>query len=250
MQFKDKILQPTPLHGIIVTMSLPSAIEALSECGLDWLWIDMEHAPLSLMDVQQMLQAKSKACAALVRIPKNTDEWIQRVLDLGVEGIIVPHVNNQAEAERAIASSLYPPDGTRSVGSARANRYGMDPSYKKEANSKRLVFMQIEHREAVKNIEAIVQVPGLDGIIVGPYDLSGSFDKLGQIEDPEVLEAIEQVVTTCKRFKKPIGIFAKYILDAKRYLEQGFQLVATGIDMNYLWGSVKETVDQLKNSPR
>jgi 2-keto-3-deoxy-L-rhamnonate aldolase RhmA len=246
MQFKDRILNNETLHGMIVTMNLPSVTEVLSGCGLDWLWIDMEHAPLSLMDVQLMAQAKSQTCAALVRIPANTDQWIKQVLDLGVEGIIIPHVNTKEEVERAASASYYPPEGTRSSGMARAGLYGIDANYKGQANAKRLLFIQIEHKDGVKNVEEIAQVPGLDGIIIGPYDLSGSYGKLGLIHDPEVLEAIETVLNTCKRFQKPVGIFAKHIQDAKKYLSQGFQLIATGVDVHYLWSATKETIDQMK----
>lgn len=247
MHFKDRMAQQQQLHGMIVTMSLPSVAEMLSATGFDWLWIDMEHAPLSLIDVQQMAQAKRKECAALVRIPTNTNEWITRVLDLGVEGIIIPHVNTREETERAVQASYYPPEGNRSVGMTRASCYGIDADYKDRANGERLLFVQIEHWEGVKNVEEIVQVAGLDGILIGPYDLSASFGKLGQIQDPEVLEAIETVLDVCKRFQKPVGIFAKQPSDAQRYLEQGFQLVATGIDIHYLWSGAKESLDLVRS---
>ena len=248
MQFKERIKNHEVLHGIIVTMGLTSATEALSSCGFDWLWIDMEHAPLSLMDVQQMLQAKNHTCAALVRIPANTDEWIKQVSDLGADGIIVPHVNTKMQALQAVRASLYPPEGTRSVGLTRASLYGMNRDYTKSANAKKSLFVQIEHQEGVGNIEEIVQVPGLDGIIIGPYDLSGSYGKLGEIQDVEIVEAMQHVLNTCKRFAKPIGIFAKQADDAKRYVHQGFQLIATGIDMHYLWNAAKETLENVKNT--
>jgi 2-dehydro-3-deoxyglucarate aldolase/4-hydroxy-2-oxoheptanedioate aldolase len=130
---------------------------------------------------------------------------------------------------------------------ARASQYGMDATYKFKANGNRLLFVQIEHKEGVQNIEEIVQVTGLDGIIIGPYDLSGSYGKLGQIHDPEILEAIEKVLYTCRQHDKPAGIFAKNGEDAKRYLDQGFQIVATGIDVHYLWTAAKSTLDRLKS---
>ena len=123
----------------------------------------------------------------------------------------------------------------------------MDVDYKKKANSERLLFVQIEHKEGVENIEEILQVPGLDGIIIGPYDLSGSYGKLGLIQDPEILEAIKKILDACKHFQKTVGIFAKHANDAKRYLRQGFQLIATGVDIHYLWSAAKETIDQVKN---
>ncbi len=242
MRFKDKLERGEVLPGVIMTMNQPSVSEALSECGFDWLWVDMEHAPLSLRDVQEIAQAKNRQCAALVRVPSNTEEWIKRVLDLGVEGIILPHVNTAEEVKRAVAVSYYPPEGCRSVGLARAGLYGINSNYRQDANDSRLLFVQIEHKDGVENIEEIVQVPGLDGVIIGPYDLSGSYQKLGQVQDPEILEAIEKVLKTCKAHRKPVGIFAMHAEDAKRYLEQGFQLIAIGIDMHYLWSAAKEAL--------
>lgn len=246
MEFKTRLAQGTALHGVIVTMSLPSVGEMLSECGFDWLWIDMEHAPLSLSEVQAIAQVKKRECSALVRIPINTEEWIKRVLDLGVEGIIIPHVNTVEEAKRAVDASYYPPQGHRSVGMSRASCYGMNANYKQEANQNRGVFVQIEHKDGVKNIGEIVRVPGIDGIIVGPYDLSGSYGKLGQIQDVEVVDAIETVLQACKQHRMPIGIFAKDAETAQQYLARGFQLVATGVDVHYLWTAAKKSVDSLK----
>lgn len=247
-EFKTRLAQSAPLYGVIVTMSLPSVGEMLAECGFDWLWIDMEHAPLSLREVKAIAQATSRSCSSLVRIPINSEEWIKRVLDLGVDGIIVPHVNTVQEAQRVVDASYFPPKGHRSVGVTRASKYGMDSNYKHEANEKRAVFVQIEHKDGVKNAEAIVSLPGIDGIIIGPSDLSGSYGKLGQIHDPEVVAAIERVLEICKQYKKPIGIFAKDADTAKQYLARGFQLVATGIDVFYLCTAAKATVDSLRSA--
>lgn len=112
--------------------------------------------------------------------------------------------------ERAVEASYYPPEGTRSLGIARASLYGMDAEYKKEANTKKLLCIQIEHEIGVKNIEEIVQVSGLDGVIIGPYDLSGSYGKLGAIQDPQAVEAIDKMLHACKHCHKAVGIFAKH----------------------------------------
>jgi len=245
MEFRKKIENGETLHGTIVTLGLPSITEMLSECGFDWLWIDMEHAPFSLREVQGMIQAKKRTCAAVVRIPCKSEEWIKRTLDLGVDGLIIPHVNTAKEVEFIVEASCYPPQGTRSAGMARASLYGIDTKYALEANSKHLLFVQIEHYEGVANIEEIVRVEGLDGVIIGPYDLSGSFGKLGQIDDPEVAASIAKVLSVCQRVGKPIGIFAKDSTDAKRRLTQGFQLIAMGVDAHYLWSSAREALDQL-----
>lgn len=248
MTFKDRLKAGKPLIGTLISLGSTAVTEAVSRCGFDWLWIDMEHGPLSIEQVQHILQAKRGDCAALVRIPVNDETWIKRVLDLGADGIIVPQVKTAEEAQRAVSSSKYPPTGTRSVGMSRASGYGMDfAQYIREANDKLSVFLQIEHTEGVKNIDAILQIKGIDAIIIGPYDMSGSFGKLGQIQDPQVHEAIETVRKTCKAKGIPIGIFCLQPDLARTYLDQGYDLVNLGCDIHFLWSSAKSALDSIKS---
>jgi 2-keto-3-deoxy-L-rhamnonate aldolase RhmA len=238
--FKERLRQGKPLIGTLVSLGLPAVSEMLSRVGFDWLWIDMEHGPLSLELTQQLLQAKDDQCAAFVRIPVNDEVWIKHILDLGADGIIVPQVRTAAEAQKAVAASKYPPAGTRSAGIARAHNYGMDfATYVQEANEKLVVILQIEHVDGVKNVDAILQVKGVDAIIIGPYDLSGSFGKLGQINDPVVQEAIETVHKACLKANMPIGIFALLPEQGRVYLDKGYQLLALGVDAHYLWSAAK-----------
>jgi len=245
-RFKERLRQGKPLVGTLITLGLPAIAEMISRCGFDWLWIDMEHGTLSLEQAQQLLQAKKEHCAAFVRIPANDDVWIKRILDLGADGIIVPQVKTAEEAERAVAASKYPPSGTRSVGIARAHGFGMDfATYVQEANERIVVIVQIEHVEGVRNIEAILQTAGVDAVIIGPYDLSGSFGKLGQINDSEVQEAIATVHKACKQHEMPIGIFALQPEQGGGYLKQGYQLLALGIDAHYLWTAAKTGLESV-----
>ena len=245
MSLKALLSNGKSLHGIVVTIKDPGVSQTLSEC-CDWLWIDMEHAPFSLSDVEALANAVRARCKTIVRVPTGSEEWIKRVLDLGVDGLIVPHVSTVEQARQLVLWSFYPPQGQRSIGCVRASSFGMNPHYKQTANDNRVLFVQVEDRRGVQNIDEIAQVPGVDGIIVGPYDLSGSFGKLGQVEDAEVVEAIGRVLAACQRHRKPIGIYAKDANKAREYLEQGFQLVATGIDIQYLWMSAKASVGLLK----
>ena len=245
--FKERLIQGKPLIGTLLTLGLPAVAESLSRCGFDWLWIDMEHAPLSLELTQQLLQAKSKECAAFVRIPVNDDVWIKHILDLGADGIIVPQVKTADEALKAVAASKYPPQGVRSVGIARAHGFGMDfAEYVQEANQKLMVILQIEHEQGVQNIESILQVSGVDAIIIGPYDLSGSFGKLGQINDPVVQDAIEVVHRACQRHKMPVGIFSLLPEQGRTYIRKGYQLLALGIDVHYMWSAARAAIESLE----
>lgn len=244
--FNELTLKNGPLVGTIVSLTAPAAVEAISRCGFDWVWIDMEHAPLSLEHVQNMLTAKHPGCAGFVRVPVNDETWIKRVLDLGADGVIIPQVKTKEEAQRAVSASKYPPVGTRSVGLARAQAYGMNfASYIKEANENVNVLLQIEHKDAVKNIESILEVQGIDAIIIGPYDLSGSFGKLGEVQDKKVIDAIDTVHKACQRVGVPIGIFQMSAEAGKTYLEKGFQLVAVGSDIYYMWTAAKTSLDEV-----
>jgi 2-keto-3-deoxy-L-rhamnonate aldolase RhmA len=201
---------------------------------------------MTLEQVQGHLQAKRKDCAGFVRVPLNDEVWIKRVLDLGADGIIVPQVKTREEALRAVAAAKYPPAGTRSAGLARAHLYGIDfANYIENANDTTFVFLQVEHTEGVRNIDEIISVPGVDGIIIGPYDMSGSVGKLGDIQNPQLQGAIETVRTVCHQQGMPIGIFALLPEQAKTYLAKGFQLVAVGIDIHYLWTSAKSSLESI-----
>jgi 2-keto-3-deoxy-L-rhamnonate aldolase RhmA len=245
--FKKKLELRKPLIGTLVTMGAPEVAEMLSRVGFDWLWIDMEHAALSLEQVRSSLQACSESCSALVRIPANDEVWIKRVLDLGPDGIIVPQVKSKEEAIKAIKAAKYPPQGTRSVGIARAHAYGMEfASYVERCNEDVVVVIQIEHADAVKDVEDILSVEGVDAVIIGPYDLSGSFGKLGQLQDKQVQDAIETVHRTCEKLGIPCGAFALQSEAGQSYLAKGFELIAVGIDVHFLWNAAQRSVTALK----
>lgn len=247
MTFKERLKQGKPQIGTLISIATSSVTEAVSQCGFDWLWIDMEHGPLSIEQVQHILQARKGDCATLVRIPVNDETWIKRVLDLGADGIIVPQVKTPEEAARAVAASKYPPTGIRSVGMSRASSYGMDfDVYIRDANEKTAVFVQIEHRDGVENIDAILAVPGIDAIIIGPYDMSGSFGKLGQIQDLEVQNAIDTVRKACLAKSVPIGIFCLQPDLARFYLQQGYNLINLGCDIHFLWSAAKTALESIK----
>jgi 2-keto-3-deoxy-L-rhamnonate aldolase RhmA len=160
----------------------------------------------------------------------------------------VPQVKSAHEAEKAVTAANYPPRGTRSVGLARAHAYGMDfANYVQRANDSVAILLQIEHIESVNNLEAILKVEGVDGIIIGPYDLSGSLDKLGKVQDKDVIEAIDHIRQLCQKANLPCGIFTLQTEAAQAYLKQGFRLVALGIDTYYLWYSARASLNTVKS---
>ena len=194
----NKIQSNTPLIGTIVTLNNPQITEMLSSAGFDWLMIDMEHSTLTIGEVQCLLQSMHPDCISIVRIPGNDPVWIKRVLETGCDGIMVPLVNSEDEARVAVDAAKYPSDGSRSFGVSRAHGYGARfDSYINSANQETVVLIQVEHIKAVNYIEQILSVKGIGGIFVGPYDLSGSLNRIGNISDEEVKKDIEFVKACC-----------------------------------------------------
>lgn len=243
--FKKKLKNNELLVGTLITLSSPEITEIMSDVGFDWLWIDMEHAPLDYSQVQNMIQAASNT-TCIVRSPWNDEVYIKKILDLGCDGIILPQIKTANEAKLAIKSCKYPPLGIRSIGIARAQKYGMDfKNYLEKANDDLIIMLQIEHIEGINNIESITDIKGIDAIIIGPFDLSGSMGLLGQINHPEVENAIKKVKLSCKKKDIPFGIFTPDSNSAEIHLKQGCKLIAMGIDSNYLWKSANQALTEL-----
>lgn len=245
--FRKRLRQKKLLIGTLQTLPSPEVAEILIETGFDWIFIDAEHAPYASGDVQRILQAAEGKCPCVVRVPLKDEIWIKRVLDAGPAGIIVPHVNSAREAEEIIQMCMYPPQGRRSVGISRAQGYGMKfQDYVKNANQHMAVILQIEHTDAVRNIESIVGVPGVSAVFVGPYDLSGSLGLLGNVSDSEVKKSIEKVREACERAGLAAGIFGVDAEAVKPYIESGYTLIAVGTDSLFLGKEARQTLRALR----
>jgi 2-keto-3-deoxy-L-rhamnonate aldolase RhmA len=246
----ERLALDTPYVGTLVTLASPEVAEALVIAGFDWLFVDMEHSPvLDPAAVLRIVQAVGRRVDVFVRVPTNDDAWIKKVLDTGADGVIVPHVSSASDARRAVASAKYPPLGRRSVGITPAHGYGATfGSYVVEANTSTALIAQIEDIEAVENLDEILAVEGVDAAFIGPYDLSGSMGKLGQVDDPEVRQAVSRVVSRCQEVGMPLGIFAGALPAAVREFEGGMRFVAVGTDIGLLLGAaqgVVQTVSEL-----
>ena len=245
--FRQRLKQRDLLIGTLFTLPSPEIAEILSEAGFDWLWVDMEHTLLDVQNVQRILQAVEGKCPCIVRVPSNDEVWIKKVLDIGPAGIIVPHVNSAEEVQKILQFSKYPPEGTRSAGISRAQGYGMKfQDYVDHANKDIIVIPQIEHIDAVDNIESIVGVAGISAIFVGPYDLSGSMGKLGNISDAEVQQKIKIVKNACLNAGLPVGIFGVDADAVEPYINIGYTLIAVGVDTLFLGKSAQQAVQSLR----
>jgi len=229
--FKRKIVRQDLLIGTIITLPSPEVSEILSLSGLDWLFVDLEHSALSVRDAQSILQAAMPKTPCVIRVPSNDEIWIKKCLDIGAAGILVPQIRTSSDAQRAVQLCKYPPKGSRSVGIARAQGYGAKfQDYVASANDEIAVILQIEHMDAVDNIEMICDVSGIDALFVGPYDLSASMGKMGLTTDPEIQKAISHVTQCATQANIPLGIFGISEESVKPYIENGYTLIAVGID--------------------
>lgn len=242
---KNALRQHKPLIGTLITTASPEVAEVLALAGFDWLFIDLEHGSLSIQDAQRAIQAVAGRSFAVVRVPDATAENVKRVLDTGCDGIIAPHVNTADEACRIVSLAKYPPEGERSAGLGRAQGYGLNfADYISSANSQTVVILQIEHKDGVANVDEILQVWGIDALFIGPYDLSGSMGILGQVSDPRVLSAIQQVRVACAASNMPLGIFCATAEQASSAIHTGAaRMVAVGTDLMHMANSARAVME-------
>lgn len=214
-----------------------SMTEAAGLCGFDYLWIDTEHTAIDYRTLQQHLTAASAAgVPAMVRVPWNEEYLAKRVLELGPDGIIFPMIRSAAEAKRAVDACRYPPQGTRGFGPLRAADYGLTacPDFIREEPV--CCILQIEHKDAVENIDGILDTPGVDALVLGPCDLSGSMGKLGQPEDAQVQAAISLVIRKCSEHGIPVGVSLGLCPPEtlRRWRQRGIRFLSTGNEYSFL----------------
>jgi 2-keto-3-deoxy-L-rhamnonate aldolase RhmA len=213
------------IGGFLQTLS-PVAAEIMSQCGFDWLIVDLEHAPGDFANLQLQLQAMNGSnVVPFARAPWNDVVAIKRILDTGVMGVLVPYVNTRDEAEAAVAACKYPPQGVRGVaGSPRAAGYTANTMpYLTSANSETIVMVAVETLEAVENLDGILSVEGLDGIFIGPMDLASSMGHLGNPAHPEARKQIAIIEEKVLASDKFLGTVATSPDKARSCFEKGYQ---------------------------
>lgn len=208
-KFRDKLKAGRVCLGPGVSVTDPAVVEALCD-SVDFLWIDLEHSPISLESLQSLLiAARAGGAPALVRVPSHDVAWVKRVLDIGAEGVILPQSRTVAEVESFVAACRYPPLGRRGYGPRRATNYGRraDGEYLKEANEQVFVAVQIETAEALAAIDDIIKIPGMDALVAGPADLAGALlGTSGQVHHPKVLESIATICDRARKAGLSVGI--------------------------------------------
>ncbi len=224
--------------GTWVSIPHVDVIEALATLPFDWLLFDMEHGPLDISILETLIVGvKGTEVTPFVRVPWNDKVMIKRVLDIGFKGVMVPWVNSREEAEYVVKSSRYPPRGFRGFGPRRAVMYGAESDleyYKRFENEELVIAVQIESEDAVKNVEEIANVDGVDILFIGPADLSISLGIPLQYEHPKLSEAMQKVLNACKKYDKTPGIQAFNLEQAKKYYSMGFRFLGLMSDIAML----------------
>jgi 2-dehydro-3-deoxyglucarate aldolase len=238
MTVKEKLARGTPSIGSWLQIGNTATAEIMARSGFDWLCIDLEHSAMDLAEAESLIRIIDLCgVAPLVRLSVNDPVQIKRVMDSGAHGIIVPMVNSAAEAQAAVDGIYYPPRGRRGVGLYRAQGYGVTfEAYKTWLAASCLCIVQVEHIEAVNNLEAILAVDGVDGFIIGPYDLSASLGRPGDFENPEFTAALARIETVGQASGKVRGIHVVEPDHAalRARLAQGYTFVAYSIDTRML----------------
>lgn len=246
--FKAALAAHQTQIGCWSALASPITTEVLGLAGFDWLVLDGEHAPNDISTfIPQLMALKGSHSAPVVRVPTNEPVIIKRFLDIGFYNFLIPFVESEEDAVRAVASTRYPPQGIRGVSvSHRSNGYGTVKDYFKTVNDNITILVQIESQKGLDNLDAIAATEGVDGIFVGPGDLSAALGYLGNPSHPEVQRAIAHVFERAKAHGKPAGILAPVEADARRYLEWGATFVAVGSDLGVFRGATQKLCDAFK----
>jgi 2-keto-3-deoxy-L-rhamnonate aldolase RhmA len=247
---KEKLSRREVTIGSWLTLGHTSVAEIMARAGFEWLVVDMEHSAITLDIAQQLIQV-IEGCGVipLVRVGENDPNIIKRVMDAGAHGVIVPMVNTKEQAEAAVSAVRYPPLGSRGVGLARAQGYGdRFEEYRDWVNKESIVVVQIEHKEAVENLEDILEVEGVDASIIGPYDLSSSLGYPGEFERPEVKTAVKKYTDVCAALRKPAGfhVVPPDAEDASNKIREGFRFIGFSLDTLFLGVGAKTSLARIK----
>lgn len=221
--------------GSWMTFQFPPIAEMLARAGFDWLVVDLEHTSIDLHEAQTLMMIMENAgVEPLVRVGANDPLIIKRVMDAGAHGIIVPDVRSAEDARAAAASMFYPPRGTRGAGLGRAQGYGMDfDGYLEWLRESAVLIVQIEHVDAVDNLDDILAVDEVDAFMIGPYDLSASIGKPGRFNAPDVMELVGRVTGAIQKSRKVGGIHVVHPdpRQLRTRIDEGYRLIAYGDDM-------------------
>ena len=254
--FKQALRERRPQIGLWMGLASAYTAEICALAGFDWLVVDGEHAPNDLRSIQAQLQtlAAYPGSHPVARVPVGDTALIKQYLDLGAQNILVPMVDTPEQAAQIVRAMRYPQDdglgGIRGMAGARASRWGHYPDYFKRANEEVCLLVQVESREALKHLDAIAATPGVDGVFIGPADLSASLGHVGNAAHPQVQAAIEDAIARILKAGKAPGILTPDEKLAQHYLSLGAVFVAVGLDTQILMRQTTTLAARFKDEVR
>lgn len=251
-RFKQRLHNGEVQIGLWLGLANAYSAELAANAGFDWLLIDGEHAPNYLQGMLAQLQAVAPyPSQALIRPVVGDTALIKQLLDIGAQTLLVPMVESAAQAQELVRALHYPPQGIRGVGSAlaRASRWNSITDYLDQADAQMCLLVQIENREGLANLDAITAVEGVDGVFIGPADLSAAMGHRGNPGHPEVQAAIEDAIVRIVRAGKAAGILSADERLARRYIELGATFVAVGVDTTVLMRGLQSLAGKFKDVP-
>lgn len=244
--FREKLQTPKGVFGPFMITSDPALVEAAGHAGYDFVLLDMEHGPGTFENLQNLIRAANVVgVMPLVRVPRGTDIWIDRALDVGAGGVMIPQIDEAAQAAAAVSAAKFSPVGTRGTCRfVRSAGYGAIPGneYFSKAQDT-VVIVQAEGKKAVENLDQILEVEGIDIVFVGPYDLSSALGLIGQIDHPEVMKCIQQIVDRSTKKGIAVGCFADSASSGKKLREMGVKFVGYSCDTAVFLNAAKADVD-------
>lgn len=253
--WKKELREGKFLHAGHIFLPNPAMAEAMARFGYRFLWVDAEHGAFDREEILAHITALNGAGAgAFVRVAAAEPLLIKPVLEMGPDGIIAPNIMTPREAANFISACRYPPKGTRGFGPRRANRYGMieDPEYLASIDESLVKIIQIEHIDAANSMDAVLEVDGIDSVVVGPYDLSGSLGVPGQLNHPDLRAACAKVVAACKRKGVPCGPSIGPGNDEfiTFWLEQKVDFIFCGDDLSFVKTGTEATLAKFSEAAK
>lgn len=250
---QEKLRSRVPAFGTHISLNDSVITELVGNLGFDYLWIDTEHTSIGLDRLQEhLIAARAAGVSAIVRVPWNDPVRVKPILEMGPDGIVFPMVNSYEEALKAVRSCMYPPRGNRGFGPRRAIQFGLVPvdEYLATVDSRLLKLVQVEHIDAVRDLDRILTIPEIDAFILGPCDLAASMGKIGCWKDAEVEATIGEVFRKVKAAGKPMGVSfgASSYDDVLRWRRLGADMISLAADTDFILRGAQETLAQMRRA--
>ncbi len=253
--FKNKIkkalYEGKPCFGTFICTNSTDIVEIFGLVGFDFVIIDTEHGYMSPETSRGLIRAAEvTGMTPIIRVTENSEASILRSLDIGAHGVQVPHVNNVEEAKLTIQYSKYYPEGMRGIATARSSNYWLVPieDYLRQENEETLVILHCETEEGLNDLENIAQIPGIDVIFLGPFDMSQSMGIPGQTDHPRIKAALERVLHVCKKYNKIAGIYCESAETAKRMADAGFLFLPISMDGALISSTLQNVITTVKGT--